>query len=142
MVGSYERIKVDIYISNPLRCFKCQQFGHGQRNCRSIHPACSFCGANDHKHEDCKSDTPKCANCSGPHASHSKECPRWQIEHEVQKIKAHTGVSFAEARRMLSGVDSTYDGQSQDNNATASPETSYWKALIHTSHFLLFRHFC
>lgn len=37
MVGSYELIKVDIYIPNPLRCFKCQQFGHGQRNCQRMY---------------------------------------------------------------------------------------------------------
>jgi len=111
---------VEVYIPNPLRCFNCQRFGHGQRNCRKNHPVCSFCGANGHKQEDCKTDTPCCANCSGCHPAHSKECPKWQVEQHVQKITAQHGVSLAEARRMQSGVDSTCDDLSKCTNVTTT----------------------
>jgi len=109
MVGSYERVKVEVYIPNPQHCFNCQRFGHGQRNCQKNHPVCSFCGTNGHRQEDCKSNTPCCANCSGCHPAHLKECPNWQVEHQVQKITAQHGVSFSEAHRMLARVDSTCD---------------------------------
>jgi len=29
----YLRIPVELYIPNPLRCFNCQKFGHGQKTC-------------------------------------------------------------------------------------------------------------
>jgi len=33
MIGCYERVKVEMYIPNPLRCYNCQLFGHGKNNC-------------------------------------------------------------------------------------------------------------
>ena len=33
---AYLNIKVEIFIPNPLRCYKCQRFGHHEVNCRRI----------------------------------------------------------------------------------------------------------
>ena len=33
--AGYLIVRVDPYIPNPLRCYKCQKFGHGQNNCRN-----------------------------------------------------------------------------------------------------------
>jgi len=116
-------------------------------NCRKNHPVFSFYGANCHRQEDCKSDTPCCANCSGCHLAHSKECPKWQVEHQVQKITSQHGVSFAEARRMLSGVDSTCDDLPKRSNVTTTSvsvtrnvvleSTDTNKSLFSLSPFLL-----
>ena len=39
----YRLIKVELYISNPLRCFECQRFGHHEDPCTAA-PVCAKCG--------------------------------------------------------------------------------------------------
>ena len=73
----YLRIKVDRYIPNPLRCFKCQTFGHSSRFCRN-EAVCHRCGGK-HTEENCN-NAAKCTNCSGPHGASSRVCPVWLRE--------------------------------------------------------------
>ena len=40
----YLRVKVDTYVPNPLRCFNCQKFGHGNKFCRSETVCCRCSG--------------------------------------------------------------------------------------------------
>jgi len=94
----YIRVPVSIYIPNPLRCFKCQRFGHGSRTCKGD-TRCANCGQVGHNSSDCH-EQPKCCNCSGTHSASSKECPKWVLEKKVQQIKAEKGISFVEARRI------------------------------------------
>nr|KAG5699694.1 hypothetical protein BaRGS_022092 [Batillaria attramentaria]KAG5712515.1 hypothetical protein BaRGS_011489 [Batillaria attramentaria] len=54
-------VKVKAFIPLPLRCFKCQRFGHGQASCRND-PTCAKCGGKDHDDKDCSS-SPTCVNC-------------------------------------------------------------------------------
>lgn len=42
-----ERVKQ--YLSNPLRCFKCQEYGHHKESCRE-HLVCIKCGQKDTDH--------------------------------------------------------------------------------------------
>ena len=39
----------------------------------------------------------KCANCSGDHPANSKQCPTWEKEKKIQKIKYEQNISFPEA---------------------------------------------
>nr|XP_042913717.1 uncharacterized protein LOC107457496 isoform X2 [Parasteatoda tepidariorum] len=41
--AGYRNCKIRPYIPNPLRCFKCQRFGHATNNCRGKE-TCSRCG--------------------------------------------------------------------------------------------------
>ncbi|XP_071115884.1 uncharacterized protein [Haliotis cracherodii] len=41
--AGYFSIGVDVYVPNPLRCYKCQRFGHGSKSCHSS-VACHRCG--------------------------------------------------------------------------------------------------
>ncbi|XP_071091228.1 uncharacterized protein [Haliotis cracherodii] len=70
--AGYFHIGVDVYVPNPLRCYKCQHFGHGFKSCRNS-VVCHRCG-DSHESSDCDHDL-KCANCSGPHVASSKSCP-------------------------------------------------------------------
>ena len=41
----------------------------------------------------------KCVNCSGEHPANSKQCPAWEKEKKILKIKCEQNISFPEARK-------------------------------------------
>ena len=97
-VGPF-RMKVDLYIPNPTRCFQCQKFGHGKQSCRS-HAKCYRCSEDDHDGLTC--DKPiKCANSNLDHMSSSKECPVYLKEKQIQQIKVEKKISYFDARRQV-----------------------------------------
>ena len=111
MVG-YVRVKVRTFIPNPMRCFRCQRFGHTRISCRGS-PTCSKCSSTDHIDDDCESDTLRCVNCGDdqtPHASYDRSCPAYAREKEINTIKATKNISFREARDIYN---------------TTHPKTSY-----------------
>ena len=40
-----------------------------------------------------------CVNCSGEHPANSKQCPAWEKEKKILKIKCEQNISFPEARK-------------------------------------------
>lgn len=96
----FMRIPVSPFVPNPLRCFKCQKFGHGQSRCKST-AVCAKCGGQGHTYEGCN-ETPKCVNCLGEHSSSDKNCPKWLYEKTVIKYTVEHHCSFSEARNKLS----------------------------------------
>ena len=62
----YLRIKVDLFVPNPLHCFNCNRFGHTSSDCK-VTAKCVRCGME--RHEEEIEGPPNCSNCSGPHAS-------------------------------------------------------------------------
>ncbi|XP_067133887.1 uncharacterized protein [Centruroides vittatus] len=99
VTAGYLRCAVRLYIPNPLRCFKCQRFGHSQTSCRGK-SLCAQCGTEGHDSTECKS-TPHCVNCKDAHPSYSRKCPAWQREKEIQRVKTEKNISYPEARRMV-----------------------------------------
>ncbi|GFS65278.1 putative RNA-directed DNA polymerase from transposon X-element [Trichonephila clavipes] len=97
--AGYLNCKVRPYIPNPLRCFKCQRFGHSQTSCRG-QLTCSRCASVGHASTDCSLE-PKCINCLQPHPSDSKLCPKWKIEKQIQEIKTTQNISYPEARKLI-----------------------------------------
>ena len=95
----YQKIKVRPYIPNPLRCFKCQKFGHHQSMCR-VDPICAKCSLPSHGESPCTGAV-KCSNCLGDHPSYSPVCPKWREEKEVCRIKVTNNVTYPEARKLL-----------------------------------------
>ena len=48
------------------------------------------------------SEGPKlCSNCNGPHASSAKDCPVWQMEKEIQRVRVEKRISFPEVRQLV-----------------------------------------
>ena len=94
--AGYLNIPVEPIIPNPLCCFKCQGFGHGQNTCRGK-LTCTPCGQFDHDNKTCVNDV-VCINCKG---NHSRECPQWKLEKQVQQVRVQNRLSFPDARKLV-----------------------------------------
>ena len=76
------------FTPEPLRCFRCQKFGHHQARCTSELPTCGVCSM-QHPTENCiaklkaqEVTSPKCPNCSKRHHAWSRFCRA-----RIEKIK-------------------------------------------------------
>ena len=103
----YIIVRVAQFIPNPLRCFKCQKFGHGQSSCRNKQ-ICFRCGHEGHEGKDC-TENPQCKNCQGDHMASSKDCPQWKKEKEIVTLKHTKNVSFYEAKVLYSQNNPSID---------------------------------
>ena len=97
--AAYLYVRVDPYIPNPLRCFKCQRFGHHKNNCKRK-AACAKCGSGEHDDSSC-TETHLCVNCKGPHTAFSRDCPEWVKEKEIQQIKHTQNLPYPEAKKVV-----------------------------------------
>ncbi|GBO07163.1 hypothetical protein AVEN_102355-1 [Araneus ventricosus] len=97
--AGYMRLSVRTYIPNPLRCFKCQRFGHSKTSCRGT-LTCARCAEVGHESTDC-TRAEKCVNCKGEHTSFSRNCFAWKQEKEIISTKIKKQISFQEARKLI-----------------------------------------
>jgi len=97
--AGYYNINVRQYIPNPMRCFKCQRYGHHQSTCNR-EEICSSCGLPAHTGSQCQR-SPHCVNCGEGHTSNFNRCPHWLKEKEICKIKLENNISYPEARRRV-----------------------------------------
>ncbi|XP_055924742.1 uncharacterized protein LOC129956818 [Argiope bruennichi] len=97
--AGYLKLHVKAFIPNPLRCFKCQRFGHSKANCCG-NLTCARCAEAGHESTDCTLKE-KCTNCKGEHTFFSRACPKWKLEKEIVTTKVKKDVSFQEARRLV-----------------------------------------
>ena len=102
----YYIVKVQLYIPNPLRCFNCQKFGHSKKFCKNP-LACWKCGREGHDGSECTAETTCCLNCKGDHCASSKSCPIWIQEKDIQRIKTERGLSYSDARRLVTSQSSS-----------------------------------
>ena len=64
---SYLKFKVREYIPKPMRCWRCQKFGHNENQCHSRVANCPLC-AGHHDYQSCQEKARqnlKCSNCGG-----------------------------------------------------------------------------
>lgn len=95
----FQRLSVDVFIPNPLRCFKCQKFGHHLSNCNRPE-VCARCGQAGHNDRGCEAPT-RCTNCHGNHSAFDKSCPEWIREKAIQRVRTLENISFPEARKRV-----------------------------------------
>lgn len=128
--AGYLSCKIRPYIPKPLRCYKCQKFGHSNRACRS-QETCSNCGSTDHI-TNCPNNA-KCVNCTGNHPAYSTSCPTWIKEKQVQELKIKHKISYSEARKMCrespgptyASVTKSYSTNSTQTDLTIAPDQSF-----------------
>ena len=94
----YLKVKVALFVPNPMRCFNCNKFGHTSQRCK-VAAKCTGCGKDNHEGQ-CEGPT-LCSNCNGPHASSANDCPVWQKEKEIQRVRVEKRISFPEARQLV-----------------------------------------
>lgn len=96
----YMSYNVRPYVPPPLRCFKCQKYGHIAAVCKGKQ-RCARC-AGEHEYGKCERGAqPKCCNCGGEHSSAYRGCEVSKRAVEVQKVRVEQGVTYAEAARRV-----------------------------------------
>lgn len=99
---AYMNIKVRPFIPQPLRCYKCQKFGHFTLQCKSEIHICGVCTEevkNPEIKEKCVKIA-KCVNCNENHPSFSKQCLIYKKELNIQTIKTEKRITYFAARKL------------------------------------------
>jgi hypothetical protein len=95
--------RVNTYIARPMRCGKCQIFGHRTHQCYAKEK-CARCSGS-HKYIDCPNiNAPKCVNCKGEHSAGDHECPKYKEVQETLKIVATEKMSYANALKQVKEI--------------------------------------
>lgn len=101
------------YIPPPMRCFKCQRFGHIAAACKSK-LRCAKCGG-EHEYGKCERGVKiKCCNCGGEHSAAYKGCDAHKKAVQIQNVKVKEKLSYAEAIRKV---------KSNENSSRLAPVT-------------------
>ncbi|CAJ1066432.1 uncharacterized protein LOC113119923 [Xyrichtys novacula] len=96
----YMSYGVRLYVPRPLRCFKCQKYGHVAAVCKG-RQRCGKC-AGEHEYGKCEIGAKiKCCNCGGEHTSAYRGCEVSKRAAEVQQMKTLHGITYAEAARRV-----------------------------------------
>lgn len=96
----YLNFKTSLYIPRPIRCNKCQRFGHPTSACKSASNKCSYC-AGAHTYDQCTTKRnnlpPHCSNCGAEHSAAFNRCPYYTQVKEALTIRAEERISYKEA---------------------------------------------
>ena len=117
-IAGWLHCRVRTYVPNPLRCFKCQKYGHSAKYCKRD-KRCSNCGDGECL-ERC-ANPPQCVNCGGEHAASDRNCPQWILEKDIQKIKVQQNISYKEAKNQAM-ANRTTSSRSYAEAAQSDPQ--------------------
>jgi hypothetical protein len=74
----------------PIRCYRCNQYGHKQSKCSAENPGCGKC-AGVHETMNCPGTAPdKCITCQGAHKVVDLSCEAWQKEKKKVERRSKT----------------------------------------------------
>ena len=81
-LGCWGKFSLRPFVPEPVRCFRCQAFGHYQRQCRREKELCGVCSG-DHATRDClrrlraggERPAARCPNCGEGHHAWNRKCP-------------------------------------------------------------------
>ena len=96
----FERFSCCLYVPNPSRCTKCQNFGHTKSKCNSSAIRCPKCSGS-HDKDACTTSSFCCPNCGGTHPSYSSNCPKYHQARHTEYISAQYCISYREALQRI-----------------------------------------
>ena len=95
----FQRYRVKPFIPQPMRCMKCQRYGHVAGKCRH-QVRCVRCGQ-AHRLDECpvKEDVNKavCVNCKGAHSAAFRGCSKYQEVSKALRVSVTQKVSYRDA---------------------------------------------
>ncbi|XP_055678583.1 uncharacterized protein LOC129787192 [Lutzomyia longipalpis] len=94
----YHALRVRPYIPNPMRCQKCQKYGHHEKKCRAKEAICGICSLP--KHDGQCNGPAKCANCGEEHVSWNRKCRIFREEFDIQRIRVTEKISYVAAKKV------------------------------------------
>lgn len=96
----YLNYNVRMYVPPPLRCFKCQKYGHIAAYCKGTQ-TCGRCRG-EHVYGACGTGVQEmCVNCGGAHSVGYRECEARKRAVEIQHVRAEGKLSYAEAAKRV-----------------------------------------
>jgi hypothetical protein len=116
----FESFSCDLFVRNPLRCTKCQNYGHTTSRCRSSQVICSNCGDN-HNKENCTASSSHCHNCNGSHPAYSKDCPQLAKAKHVETVSAQYRITYSQALKQINHHHSGLQLSSDQENFPLIP---------------------
>ncbi|XP_045913420.1 uncharacterized protein LOC123975742 [Micropterus dolomieu] len=107
----FMRYSIRDYVPKPMRCYKCQEFGHMANVCKGKR-RCARCSG-DHEYGKCGEEVrPKCCNCGGNHSVAFWGCEVMKKEVKVQQIKLKENISYVEAVKRTEQEKTNQSGES------------------------------
>ncbi|PPR03263.1 hypothetical protein CVT24_012827 [Panaeolus cyanescens] len=81
-----KRVKVVKVLKDPIRCLKCQRYGHFAKECTQDEDTCGHCAQKGHRTKFCQNPTKRaCVSCNaGGHASYSRDCPEFKRQQAIK----------------------------------------------------------
>ena len=97
----YTMERVEQFVPNPMRCYKCQKYGHHEDACRG-REVCRKCGKKDPDHHMNECEFPnKCTNYGSDHPVYTRSCKSWRREKEILTMKYKNNIPYYEAWKMV-----------------------------------------
>lgn len=114
------RFKVNKYVPNPMRCTKCQKYGHRHEVCRGEAKCPRCAGAHDFTECNKSREHAKCVNCGGGHSSAFRECPKYIEVQMALKIRAKEEIPYAEALKKANKLAANIGNNGEASQPTAA----------------------
>ena len=117
------------YIPLPMRCFKCQAYGHRAIHCRS-QEKCPRCGEK-HNYENCdKEKLKKCPNCEGDHSAGATICSKYIQVQKTLATAVREKLTYAQASKRTLQIASTAPSQQiKESEQIVNKQNEPWPSL-------------
>jgi len=107
----------------PIRCLRCQRFGHERRECKSNNAYCGKCSGT-HETNTCRipRDDFKCVNCFRAHPSYDRDCGKfWEKCKQMDQRCPENGLAFYPTDEQWTWVTAEHGAATQPPPPVTSP---------------------
>ena len=120
----YKTHLTKVFIQNPIRCNKCQVFGHIEKHCKG-NISCPIC-AQHHAYNDCSEKNKEtvsfsCSNCNANHSAGYRSCEQYIDAKKIMEIKTVEKIPYYKARQLFLDRKTSSDSVTSD----PLPSSSY-----------------